>query len=606
MAQIGVEAISEVQGASRAAKTYAFLQATFARSASSDSPVRDAVECLVPFIRPFLLKYPGRQVDLTALQEFLKSNFCLEVPLCALHQLLPSLAKLGYAEYRKATKIYVAKSTKDASKDEVDKFSLAKEEIDTEFDEITKRLELYANDLGAAIIPPSGSWGATVISFLKLKLPEETPKFALVKGAMINPHVIERTVVAGFIRDSYYKEPHYFQMILRIFMGSLIEDLISTIGGVGSRDHLKKLVVFYDTDVLMRALGCCGFLLQDATVEMTRYLQDIGIREILYFSGNETEVIGILDAILNKKQTGGEIYGETADALTNNEISYAKLLSLKGTYGTDLGLLNVFPAKDYENYDPNLNQYQIDEKGFAETIASRAARAGKTYGDKNKENDANYVAQVVRLRRGFRTRDFAESRFMFVTTNTLLTSAARQFLTKAKVLRDSDCPAVLHVGQASTIAWLMKDKKLQSQSAGRELLANCYAAVQPDSAWFQAFRESVEKTVGNLETYAEDATNNLVLQAARRIAKDATFGNAAIMRTLPIAELIERSNRAAEKRIEEIRQQERAQADKKLESSLADQRTKIHEEWAGKIATFARKGIGYFHYCHFSRLRSIV
>src|SRR6478752_5768263 len=152
---IGVEAISEVQGASRAAKSYAFLHATFARSASSDSPIRDAVECLIPFIRPFLRKYPGRQIDLTALQEFLRSNFSLEVPIYVLHQLLPTLARFGFADYRKAAKIYVAKPAKDPSKDEPDEFRLAKEEIETEFEEITKRLALYAIELGAAVTPPS-------------------------------------------------------------------------------------------------------------------------------------------------------------------------------------------------------------------------------------------------------------------------------------------------------------------------------------------------------------------------------------------------------------------------------------------------------------------
>src|SRR5262249_28430096 len=105
----GIEIIEQVQRASRAAKSYAFLQATFAQSAVSGSPIRDAIECIIPFIVPFLQKYPGRQLDLTALQEFLYANFSLSVPLYALQQVQPKLAKLGYLEHRKKPRFLLQK-----------------------------------------------------------------------------------------------------------------------------------------------------------------------------------------------------------------------------------------------------------------------------------------------------------------------------------------------------------------------------------------------------------------------------------------------------------------------------------------------------------------
>ena len=54
MATAGIDAIFEVQGVTRAARSYAFLYAAFKRSEVTNSPVRDAVDCLVPFIIPFL------------------------------------------------------------------------------------------------------------------------------------------------------------------------------------------------------------------------------------------------------------------------------------------------------------------------------------------------------------------------------------------------------------------------------------------------------------------------------------------------------------------------------------------------------------------------
>jgi hypothetical protein len=66
MATVGIDAIFDVKGATRAARSYAFLYAAFKRSEVTASPVRDAVDCLVPFIIPYLNNISGHQVDFTA------------------------------------------------------------------------------------------------------------------------------------------------------------------------------------------------------------------------------------------------------------------------------------------------------------------------------------------------------------------------------------------------------------------------------------------------------------------------------------------------------------------------------------------------------------
>jgi hypothetical protein len=93
MATVGVDAIFEVQGASRAARAYAFLYSAFERSGLTASPVRDAVDCLVPFIVPFVATRPGQQLDLIKLQQFLRESFRFEIPLYAFEQITPNLVQ---------------------------------------------------------------------------------------------------------------------------------------------------------------------------------------------------------------------------------------------------------------------------------------------------------------------------------------------------------------------------------------------------------------------------------------------------------------------------------------------------------------------------------
>lgn len=590
MAVVGVDVILEVQGVSRSARSYAFLYAAFKRSEVTQSPVRDALDCLVPFIVPHLKQISGRQIDVSELQKFLRDTFSFEIPLYAIEQMFPTLVQSGLAEYDRRTRVHISKGGKDD-------FKIAKEEIETDFSSIVDRLNQYAKSFDGGFSPPSGSWGEALINFLKSKPSEEPAKVTNIKGVIMNPRDVETSIAASFIKDLNFKEPGTFEALLRVFMGVLIEEFISTISQITDTEKFRDLVVFYDTSVLMRVLGCSGVLYRTATVELTRYLQDLGI-QIAFLSGNESEVSGILNAVVSAKDVGGEIFGETAAAISDGEIGISDLRLMQNSMVEQLAGKGIFPADDLEHQIMNLKQYQIDEKGFAAFLASRASRSQKPYSAQNLANDANFLAAVMRLRKGFKPRDLSDARAVFVTTNKLFANAARRFLIEERVLQPVHCPPVLHVGQMATIAWLMKDQKIDPGKAGRELLSNCYAAVRPDAEWFQNFRTAIEKVVGNLESYTSNADNNIQVQAARRIAQEESFGNAAIMRNLNAAELLQRATKSADEEKARIRNEEALKASALAEEARESARDEVtrarilsDQRRAGKFAKQTRRAI---------------
>lgn len=548
MATVGVNTIFDVKGASRTARAYAFLYAAFKRSEVSSSPVRDAVDCLIPFLLPYLNQTSGHQVDLSALQKFLRTNFDFDVPLYSLQQLLPTLVQGGHVEYDKRLKLYISKGGKDD-------FQVARDEIDTDFETIGRRLAEYAKALGAEISPPSGSWEDALIDFIKAKPSEDLPKTANIKGVILDARTIEVSIVASFLRDLHLKEPKTFESILHVFMGSLIEEFISTITEIGETDGFRNLIALYDTSVLLRLLGCSGILLRVATEELTRYLQDLGI-QIAFFSGNESEAHGVLSAIVTAKDIGGEIFGETAGAISKGEITIADIRLLQNSMVEQLASKGVFPADELEGQVLSLKEYQINETGFSNYLAGQAAKNRRPYSFQNLQNDSRYLGNVMRLRRGIKTRDLSESRCVFITTNRLFATAARRYLIEERIIQHSHCPPVLQVGQVATIAWLMREHKIDPKKAGRELLSNCYAAIRPDAEWFQNFRVAMEKIVGNVEEYASIPENKIKLQAARRIAQDQTFGNSALVKNLNAAELLHLADQAAEEEKKRIRAEE--------------------------------------------------
>ena len=82
--KIGVEGLLELSGTDREAKAYAFLYAAFRRTEISADPVRDAFDCLTPFIAPYLNNIAGKQVLLDGIKQYLQSNFGFDIPLYAI------------------------------------------------------------------------------------------------------------------------------------------------------------------------------------------------------------------------------------------------------------------------------------------------------------------------------------------------------------------------------------------------------------------------------------------------------------------------------------------------------------------------------------------
>jgi hypothetical protein len=424
--------------------------------------------------------------------------------------------------------------------------------------------------------PPSGSWGQALIAFLRVRTEKSAAHIVKIKGALVDPSTAEMAVVGAFIRNLHTESPESFEKIVHIFMGVLIEDFISSVTEIGTLSLDRPVVVFYDTAVLLRQLGCSGKSLKVATEELTRYLQDLGM-QIRYYSGNEAEVANILNTIVYVKDTGGELEGETAAAIADGEVTTTTLRMLQNNFPEKLAQFNIFPAGQLEAAASDAARFQIDEAGFSNYLDAQSRKSGRLYSAQNRSNDAGFLASTMRLRRGNRTRDLADAGFVFVTPNTFLAYASKRFLIDERMLGFNNFPPIVSLGQIATIAWLLKDQTIPPEKAGRELLTNCFAAVRPDAEWFKYFREGIEQVVSDsLEDYSTQGTNALTIQAARRIAQDESFGSSAIVRQLNMAEILSRAEHEQTRVIEAqtaklAEEREKADAERAALMLAADQ-----------------------------------
>jgi hypothetical protein len=258
---VGVEALTKLHGASRYARSYAFLYAAFKATDRGSAAVKDIVGCLTPFVAPYLARIPDRQLKFQNMQAFLRTTFGFDIPIYALHEMVPALRQQGLIAYKAGQKILVAVK-KESS------FLAAREEIETDFDEIAALLASYATVLGFIDTPPSGSWGGAIINFLKPDVGPANPTIINLKGVFLgDARDAERRVVAMFIQRMYEEQPTRYEKIVKIFMGTLVEDFLSGVSEVGELDKSFAPVVLCDTDILLRSLDCCGTGYRTATAQ---------------------------------------------------------------------------------------------------------------------------------------------------------------------------------------------------------------------------------------------------------------------------------------------------------------------------------------------------
>ena len=145
-----------------------------------------------------------------------------------------------------------------------------------------------------------------------------------------------------------------------------------------------------------------------------------------------------------------------------------------------------------------------------------------------------------------------------------LQRAARKFVVDHTERYDeSSIPPAFTVSQITTIAWIAATKTLDEHKVSRELLASCYAAVQPSEAWVSEFARVFEKfQEENQGTVSDRANSMLFLNTARTTARDQSLNQPMVLRKLNFSEIFRQAAQAEEAAAQESKEeQERRHAE---------------------------------------------
>ena len=537
----------DVNRADRKLRAYAYLTASF----QGRSNVQDALDCLMPFVAAALTEQKARPISFNDIARFV-ARLGLKIPVYVLEQLLSRLKAEGLVKWDGSTRKHIVISDPEGELSS----QVSDKQIGDAFDAIEQRLGAYGASHNMQRPPFSQSWPEALIAFLKSEQSSEIIKSVDFRGALIgDAQQLESYLIALFIQDCDKRDKGLFESVVTIFTGIIIEDFIENIQTISAPNGFSRLSIYYDTTVLLRLLGTSGKLLQSATLEMHRTLQDLGCKTY-YFDFVELETSNVLGAVLAAHRVGQNIYNETAEAIYSGEIAISDIKDIAATLTVQLGALNVFPFIYNFNARKSEDAFQIDEKQFADSLMSDALSRDRTYKQQNAETDARSAAIVFRLRRGQSRRDVSAAGHLFISRNSLLQRVSRKFsMRHVEDYNEVSTPPILTVGQITTIAWLTSTRKLEPHKVSKELLAACYSAVRPSPGWADEFSKALSKFQQENPALVEDRANqHFFLQTARAMAKDESLGQAAVLRKLSLTDMFADAAREAEQQENATRQ----------------------------------------------------
>jgi hypothetical protein len=331
--------------------------------------------------------------------------------------------------------------------------------------------------------------------------------------------------------------------------------------------------VYFDTSFLIFVLGHAGEIRQESRLELVKLLTDTGA-ELRCFSHTLDELHGIFYAISQKIAEGQrhELYGAGADYILEKGFSASDIMLLATQAGKDLARIGIRVTERPEY----VAEHVINESALAETLKPFYKNPQAL------QRDVDSVSATIRLREGRETPFLEDCRAIFVTTNSFLTSTVNDFFyLEAPIGTISPC---LTDYALMNLLWL-KQPLRAPDLPWKRVIADCYAATQPDEHLWNSYLAEIEKLEKGGQVGSDDYYMLRYSIEAKTALMDLTLGREDAFKEGTIKDILSR----VRERLQESVKHELSQASRNAERS-EEQLQALVEEANGIRKELERKG----------------
>lgn len=528
---------------------------------------KDYLENFVPIVAECVKFLPSEVIALNDLQAELKKSFGLELAQSCVKTILGRLKKRGYIRVSNHVFYRNDKALEALNFREVQQRVLAahadllknlrafcadrfgKQWSDEEADDA---LQAYLQGSEEAILRATIS---------EMPLPDSPP----IKQPI-------RFIVASFVQRAQSTSSPDFDHLETIIKGSMLANAIFLPDIEKAGANFRNTEIFFDTTFLVYALGYAGSPRKAPCTELLALLYDTGA-ELRCFRHTVDEIHGILAFCFHRFERNefGTRYGPSIEYFLSEGYKSTDIQVLANRLERNLQSLHV-KVVDAPSFSKH--KFVIDEAALKVALTQGVGHISEAALDR----DVASISAIMRLRGTSLYFRIEDCHALFVTTNTALAKASRDFF------KPNTTPGTIEScvtdRYLTNLLWLKRPFHAPDLPRKR-LIADCYAATQPaDHLWLKYLNEIDKLRAANVIT-AEDVYLLRHSLEARTALMNETLGDEEAFTEGTVPEILQMVRRDIESRLIGEREEE---AKKRREAETALEAAQLREkELANRI-----------------------
>ena len=535
----------------------------------------DYLEYLASFVIDVLNKHDPEQVTEEITSEFLRNDYGLNVPRKGAQLVLRRLARKGYLKKEHGVFFITKKLPK------ID-LSNKKKQVSNNIEAICKAIIEFASSEKSLAWNEENATGALLGFFEQFGIDYLRAYVFRTALPAVKTNRIEHYLIANFISRQYEAGSDLFESLILLLKGHMLANALVCPDLESIQKNFHKVTFYFDTPIILSLFGLQGEAEKEAADELVTLLFNLK-GTVAIFEHTLDEVRGVIQAAENNIDNPNA-EGAVIREIRKSGAKKSDLILLRENAENNLRQLGII-VKATPKYE---NKYQIGELELQNSLQQRV-RYKKP---KALDHDVNSIRSIYVLRRGAIPRRLEDCIAVFTTPNSALASAAFEIGKNHNSTREVS--AAITDYSLANIAWL-KAPLGAPDLPKKELLAACYAAMEPDDELWSKYLREIDALKEKGEITSDDHAMLRVSPLASKELMNLTLGNDADLNGTTIREILSRVKSDLTKEKDwELEQQ------KRKEKEIARERDKLLEKIRARearlfwISSTLSKYITYF------------
>ena len=528
---------------------------------NADLHDRDYLDYLVPFVNAAISQLNGKPVNSPDVRSEIRTRFGLRIPTGPVDLILRRMVKrnlltLDRGVYYKAAKFKPV---------DLDPKRVAANQSMTRvingivvFAE-TKGLKPFDADRAAKAL--TNYLGRFCIECLR------TYAQGTALPSLSRPKYEDLFVVNGFIQNALEHDRDLFEDIVVLVKGHMLANALICPDLESLQRKFGDVTFYLDTPFILRLVRTQGEPLYAAAIELLELLKRLKAN-LAVFHHTAQEVHQVLtgcEKLLEQPSVRTRVVIEMRKAGKTRADLILIRSSLEAFYGSH-GIVRC-PTPKYTL------SFQIDETILGGALDEEV----KYWNPRALEYDVNSIRSIYVLRKGLAPTRLENARAVLVTTNSKLARVACDYGQQHESTREVS--SVITDFSLGNVAWLKAP--LTSDLPRREIIANCYAAMEPPPQLWSKYLSEIDRLRSEGRINAADHEALRVSFRAREELMNLTLGQEEIFSASTISDILNVVRREfTREHMEKLEQERTAHADTKsklimLESQREEQRKQL-------------------------------